>query len=55
MHGLVKQVTRVLRLRVSSFDQHIESFDHLINVEMKQIVMANQVIRCDADPNFRLM
>lgn len=34
--------------------QHIESFNHLIEHEMKQIMRANEKIVCDADPNFYL-
>lgn len=36
--------------------QHIESFDYLINVDMKSIVRAqvNQYVRSDQDPTFYL-
>eukprot|EP00123_Amoebidium_parasiticum_P016330 comp23392_c4_seq1/m.38764 comp23392_c4_seq1/g.38764 ORF comp23392_c4_seq1/g.38764 comp23392_c4_seq1/m.38764 type:complete len:1167 (-) comp23392_c4_seq1:231-3731(-) len=34
--------------------QHIDSFNYFINVEIKKIVKANQIIRCDADPTFYL-
>lgn len=36
--------------------QHIDSFNHFINVDMKEIVAAksNQEIRSDADPKFFL-
>jgi DNA-directed RNA polymerase III subunit RPC2 len=32
--------------------QHIDSFNYFINVEIKNIVMANQIVMSDADPNF---
>lgn len=34
--------------------QHIDSFNHFINVDIKKIVQANKKIVCDADPNFYL-
>lgn len=32
--------------------QHLDSFNHLIKVELKEIVKANEYIYCDADPNW---
>jgi DNA-directed RNA polymerase III subunit RPC2 len=32
--------------------QHIDSFDHFVNIEIKKIVEANRLVRCDNDPNF---
>jgi hypothetical protein len=34
--------------------QHIDSFNYLINVEIKKIVKANEKVTCDADPSFYL-
>lgn len=34
--------------------QHIDSFNYLINYEIKKIVMANEKVTCDTDPNFYL-
>lgn len=34
--------------------QHIESYNHLIEHEIKQILLANEKVECDADPNFFL-
>jgi len=34
--------------------QHIDSFNYLINHEIKKIVMANEKVTCDTDPNFFL-
>lgn len=34
--------------------QHIESFNHFINTEIKQIMLANQMVTCECDPNFYL-
>jgi DNA-directed RNA polymerase III subunit RPC2 len=34
--------------------QHIDSFNHFVNVEIKHIVKANEKITCDADPSFYL-
>lgn len=34
--------------------QHIDSFNYLINHEIKKIVMANEKVTCDVDPNFFL-
>jgi DNA-directed RNA polymerase III subunit RPC2 len=34
--------------------QHIESYNHFVTTEIKQIMLANQKIECDADPNFFL-
>lgn len=36
------------------FKQHINSFNHFIDVEIKQIVLANSRIDSDVDPNFWL-
>lgn len=32
--------------------QHLDSFNHFINVELKEILKANEFIYCDADPNW---
>lgn len=32
--------------------QHLDSFNHLLQVELKEIVKANEYIYCDADPNW---
>lgn len=32
--------------------QHLDSFNHLIEVELKEIVKANEYIHCEADPNW---
>lgn len=32
--------------------QHLESFNHFIGTEMKQILLANSVVRSDVDPDF---
>ena len=34
--------------------QHIDSFNYLINAELRKIVMANEKVTCDTDPNFYL-
>jgi len=34
--------------------QHIDSFNYLINHEIKKIVKANERVTCDIDPNFYL-
>ena len=34
--------------------QHIESFNYLINHEIKKIMLANERVTCDTDPNFYL-
>lgn len=34
--------------------QHIDSFNHFINVEIKKIVKANEKVISDADPLFYL-
>lgn len=34
--------------------QHIDSFNYLINHELKKIVKANEKVTCDTDPNFFL-
>lgn len=34
--------------------QHIDSFNHFVNVEIKHIVKANERVTCDADPSFFL-
>ncbi|GAX73919.1 hypothetical protein CEUSTIGMA_g1369.t1 [Chlamydomonas eustigma] len=34
--------------------QHIDSFNYLINYELKKIVIANERVTCDTDPNFYL-
>lgn len=33
-------------------NQHIDSFNYFINVEIKKIVQANEKVFCDADPLF---
>ena len=35
--------------------QHIDSFNHFINRDIKKIVQANKKIVCEADPNFYLL
>lgn len=32
--------------------QHLDSFNHFIEVELKEILKANEYIHCDADPNW---
>lgn len=32
--------------------QHLDSFNHFIQVELKEIMKANEYINCDADPNW---
>lgn len=32
--------------------QHLDSYNHLIGIEMQQIVKANELVTCEADPNF---
>lgn len=32
--------------------QHLDSFNHLIEVEIKEILKANEYIHCEADPNW---
>ena len=32
--------------------QHLDSFNHFVEVELKEIVKANEYIYCDADPNW---
>jgi DNA-directed RNA polymerase III subunit RPC2 len=32
--------------------QHLDSYNHLIGIEMAQIVKANELVTCEADPNF---
>ncbi len=34
--------------------QHIDSYNYFLTVELKQILLANQKVHCDADPNFFL-
>jgi DNA-directed RNA polymerase III subunit RPC2 len=34
--------------------QHIESFNYLINHDIRKIVAANERVTCDVDPNFYL-
>lgn len=34
--------------------QHIDSFNYFINVDIKNIVMANSKVVCDVDPTFYL-
>jgi DNA-directed RNA polymerase III subunit RPC2 len=50
-----KLLPHFLRMR-GLMRQHIDSFDHFVNVDIKQIVAAksNQEIRSEADPNFFL-
>ena len=50
-----KLLPHFLRIR-GLMRQHIDSFNHFINVDIKQIVAArsNQEIRSDADPKFFL-
>lgn len=32
--------------------QHIDSYNYFVDVELKKLLLANQYIRCDEDPNF---
>lgn len=34
--------------------QHLDSFNYLINHEIRKIVAANEKVTCDTDPNFYL-
>jgi DNA-directed RNA polymerase III subunit RPC2 len=34
--------------------QHIDSFNYLINHDIRKIVQANERVTCDVDPNFYL-
>ena len=34
--------------------QHIDSYNYLINHEIKKIMLANEKVTCDTDPNFFL-
>jgi len=34
--------------------QHIDSFNYLIQHELRKIVRANERVTCDTDPNFYL-
>jgi DNA-directed RNA polymerase beta subunit len=34
--------------------QHINSFNHFIDYEIKNILKANRICRCESDPNFFL-
>ena len=34
--------------------QHLDSYNHLVDVEMRQIVEANSAVRCDQHPDFFL-
>ncbi|KAF2274299.1 beta and beta-prime subunits of DNA dependent RNA-polymerase [Westerdykella ornata] len=34
--------------------QHIDSYNHFVDVELKKILKANKVVRSDVDPNFKL-
>jgi DNA-directed RNA polymerase III subunit RPC2 len=34
--------------------QHIDSFNYLINHDIRKIVKANEKVTCDTDPNFYL-
>jgi DNA-directed RNA polymerase III subunit RPC2 len=42
-----------LRLR-GLVKQHIDSFNHFLNIDLKDIIKANDIITSDADPNFYL-
>lgn len=33
--------------------QHIDSYNHFVDVELKKILKANKVVRSDVDPNFK--
>lgn len=34
--------------------QHLDSYNHFIAIDIKHIVRANELITCEADPNFYL-
>lgn len=34
--------------------QHLDSFNYLLNSELRKIVAANEKVTCDTDPNFYL-
>lgn len=34
--------------------QHIDSYNYFVTTELKQILLANQKVTCDNDPNFFL-
>jgi len=34
--------------------QHLDSYNHLMGIEMQQIVKANELVTCESDPNFYL-
>ena len=34
--------------------QHVDSFNHLVDIEIKQIVKANEKVTVDTDPSFYL-
>jgi DNA-directed RNA polymerase III subunit RPC2 len=34
--------------------QHLDSFNHLVAIEIKQLVKANELVTCDNDPHFYL-
>ncbi len=46
-----KLVPAFLRLR-GLVKQHIDSFNHFLNIELKQIIRANELIQSEYDPNF---
>jgi len=48
-----KLLPALLRVR-GLVKQHIESFDWLVNVELRKILMANRDVYCDSDPHFLL-
>lgn len=48
-----KLLPAFLRIR-GLVKQHIDSFNYLINHEIKKIVKANERVTCDTDPNFYL-
>jgi DNA-directed RNA polymerase III subunit RPC2 len=34
--------------------QHIDSYNHFVDVELKKIIQANRIVRSDVDPKFKL-
>lgn len=48
-----KLLPAFLRIR-GLVKQHIESFNYLINHDIRKIVAANERVTCDVDPNFYL-
>jgi DNA-directed RNA polymerase III subunit RPC2 len=49
-HLLLPEILRARGL----FRHHIDSYDYFVKQDMKQILLANQFVRSEADPNFYL-